>query len=159
MNRSSSRIGGWRNCARYQDRNAYKKNVILGWLEQHNLPWWIFHNWIFPSSQSSSSRAVSTDFPNSLSPSVPIVQRSWQLLQSSSCVHPGQILAGRLTLARPSVELYKKTSRLSSSLLLQLCPACLVRITWMVLKMTGKWLYSHSFVRSCFKDMFIQYNS
>ena len=44
---------------------------------------------------------------------------------------------------------------MSSSLLLQLCPTCLVRLTWMVLKMGGKWLYSCCFVGSCFQDSFI----
>ena len=31
---------------------------------------------------------------------------------------------------------------MSSSLLLQQCPACLVRLTWIVFVMVGRWLYS-----------------
>ena len=43
---------------------------------------------------------------------------------------------------------------MSSSLLLQQCPACLVRLTWMVWEMKDKWPYSSSFVGCCFQDLF-----
>ena len=35
---------------------------------------------------------------------------------------------------------------MSSSLLLQQCPACLVRLTWIVFVMGGKWPYSCFFL-------------
>ena len=35
---------------------------------------------------------------------------------------------------------------MSSSLLLQQCPACLVRLTWIVFVMGGRWPYSWFFV-------------
>ena len=43
---------------------------------------------------------------------------------------------------------------MSSSLLLQQCPTCLVHLTWMALKMGGKWPYNCCFVGSCFEDLF-----
>ena len=42
------------------------------------------------------------------------------------------IRAGRPAFARPCVGVHKSTSLMSSSLLLQQCPACLVRLTWIV---------------------------
>ena len=57
----------------------------------------------------------------------------------SSAQHPTSshswsmwVLGGRPTLACPCVGFHRRTSLMSSSLLLQLCPACLVRITRMV---------------------------
>ena len=46
---------------------------------------------------------------------------------------------------------HNRTSLMSSSLLLQLCPACHVRLTWMVYVMRGKWSYSCCFVWCCFQ--------
>ena len=40
------------------------------------------------------------------------------------------VQAGRPAFARPCVGIHKSTSLMSSSLLLQQCPACLVRLTW-----------------------------
>ena len=42
------------------------------------------------------------------------------------------VRAGRPAFARPCVGVHKSTSLMSSSLLLQPCPACLVRLTWIV---------------------------
>ena len=50
--------------------------------------------------------------------------------------------AGRPAFARPCVGVHKSTSLMSSSLLLQQCPACLVRLTWIVFVIGGKWTYS-----------------
>ena len=41
-----------------------------------------------------------------------------------------------------------------SSLLLQQCPACLVRLIFIVFLMDGKWPYSYYFVRCCLQDLF-----
>ena len=38
---------------------------------------------------------------------------------------------------------------MSSSLLLQQCPACLVHLTWIVFVMGGRWPYSCCFVGCC----------
>ena len=42
------------------------------------------------------------------------------------------VRAGRPAFARPCVRVHKSTSLMSSSLLLQQCTACLVRLTWIV---------------------------
>ena len=44
---------------------------------------------------------------------------------------------GRPAFSRPYVGLHRSTSLMSSSLLLQQCPACLVRVTWIVFVMGG----------------------
>ena len=40
-----------------------------------------------------------------------------------------------------------------SSLLLQQCSACFVRLIWMVFEIGGWWLYSCCFVGCCFQDV------
>ena len=50
----------------------------------------------------------------------------------SCCMY---VLAGRPALARPYVGVHRSTSLMKSSLLLQQCPACLVRLTWIVFVM------------------------
>ena len=51
-------------------------------------------------------------------------------------------LAGRPAFSRPYVGVHRSTSLMSSSLLLQQCPACLVRLTWIVFVIGHKWPYS-----------------
>ena len=48
----------------------------------------------------------------------------------------------RPAFAWPYVGIHRSTSLMSSSLLLQQCPACLVRLTCIVFVMGGKWPYS-----------------
>ena len=43
---------------------------------------------------------------------------------------------------------------MSSSLLLQQCPACLVHLTWIVFRMGGRWPYSWCLVGCCLQDLF-----
>ena len=62
--------------------------------------------------------------------------------------------AGRPAFARPCVGVYKSTSFMSSSLLLQQCPACLVRLTWIVFVIGGRWPYSWCLVGCCCQDLF-----
>ena len=52
------------------------------------------------------------------------------------------VRAGRPAFARPCVGVHKSTSLMSSSLLLQQCPACLARLTWIVfvIEITINWL-------------------
>ena len=61
--------------------------------------------------------------------------------QSCRCV-----IAGRPTLARPCEEVQRSTLLMCSPLLLQQCPACLVRLIWMAFVMGGWWSYSCCFV-------------
>ena len=49
---------------------------------------------------------------------------------------------------------HKSTSLMSSSLLLQQCPACLVHLTWIVFVIGGRWPYSWCLVGCCCQDLF-----
>ena len=69
----------------------------------------------------------------------------------SCCVY---VLAGRPAFAQPYVGVHWSTSLMSSSLLLQQCPACLVRLTWIVFVMGGRWPYSWCFVGCCLQGLF-----
>ena len=69
----------------------------------------------------------------------------------SGCMY---VLAGRPTFVRPYVGVLWSTSLMSSSLLLQQCPACLVRLTWIVFVMEGRWPYNWCFVGRCRQDLF-----
>ena len=48
----------------------------------------------------------------------------------------------------------RSASLMSSSLLLQQCPACLVRLILIVFEMDGRWPYSCCFVGCCIQDLF-----
>ena len=63
------------------------------------------------------------------------------------------VRAGRPAFARPCVGIHKSTSLISSSLLLQQCPACLVRLTWIVFVIGGRWPYSWCLVGCCCQDL------
>ena len=52
------------------------------------------------------------------------------------------ILAGRPAFAWPYAGVHRSTSLMRSSLLLQQCPACLVRLTCIAFVMGGRWPYS-----------------
>ena len=69
----------------------------------------------------------------------------------SCCMY---VLAGHPALAQPYVGVHRSTSLMSSSLLLQQCPACLVRLTWIAFVMGGRWPYSWCFVGCCRQDLF-----
>ena len=69
----------------------------------------------------------------------------------SCCIY---VLASRRALARPNFGVHRSTSLMSSSLLLQQFPVCLVRLTWIVFVMGGRWPYSWCFVRCCRQDLF-----
>ena len=64
------------------------------------------------------------------------------------------VRAGRPAFARPCVGVHKSTSLMSSSLLLQQCPACLVRLTWIVFVIGGRWPYSWCLLGCCRQDLF-----
>ena len=69
----------------------------------------------------------------------------------SCCMY---VLAGRPAFARPYEGVHWSTSLMSSSLLLQQCSACLVRLTRIVLVMAGRWPYSWCLVGCCPLDLF-----
>ena len=64
------------------------------------------------------------------------------------------VRAGRPAFAQPCVGVHKSSSLMSSSLLLQQCPACLVRLTWIVFVIGGRWPYSWWLVGCCRQDLF-----
>ena len=105
---------------------------------------------------SSSYRAASTDIPDPLSPLLPIIHRFWQVFRATSRILT-QLLyvrAGRPAFAWPYAGVHRSTSLMSSSLLLQQCPACLVRLTCIVFVMGGGWPYSWCLVECCRQDLF-----
>ena len=97
------------------------------------------------SSSSSSCRVASTNIPDPLSPLLPIIHRLWQVFRATSrsshscCMY---VRAGRLAFARLYARVHMSTSLMNSSLLLHQCPACLVRLAWIVFVMGGRWPYS-----------------
>ena len=56
-----------------------------------------------------------------------------------------------LTLTCPYEGVHRRTSLMSSSLLLQQCPICPIYHIWIVLEMGGKWPYNCCFVGCCFQ--------
>ena len=64
------------------------------------------------------------------------------------------VRAGRPAFAQPCVGVSKSTSLMSSSLLLQQCPACLIRLTWIVFVIGCRWPYSWCLVGCCRQDLF-----
>ena len=75
--------------------------------------------------------------------------RSFIASGRSSGLHPVSshscwiyVRAGRPAFARPYVGVHRSTSLISSSLLLQQCPAWLVPLTWIVFLIGGWWPYS-----------------
>ena len=68
----------------------------------------------------------------------------------SCCVY---VRAGRPAFAWPYVGVHRSTSLMSSSLLLQQCPACLVRLTYIVFMYT----YIHSFTCLCIHTYTLTY--
>ena len=64
------------------------------------------------------------------------------------------VLAGRPAFAQPYVEVHRSTSLMSSSMLLQQCPAGLVCLTLIVFEMGDRWPYSWCFVGCWRQDLF-----
>ena len=91
-------------------------------------------------------------FPESLS--ISLTHRSRQVFQTtshelmkiSSCWSPWP--------ARLWIGVQGRASLMNLSLLLQQCPACFIRLTWMDFVIGGKWLHNCCFVECCFQDLF-----
>ena len=69
----------------------------------------------------------------------------------SCCMY---VWAGRPAFARQYAGVHRSTSLMSTSLLLQQCPACLVRLTWIVFVTGGKWPYSWCLLGCCRQLLF-----
>ena len=72
----------------------------------------------------------------------------------SCCMY---VRAGRPAFAWPYAGVHRSTSLMSSSLLLQQCPACLVRLAWIVFVMGGRWPYSWCLGGCCRQDLLYIY--
>ena len=112
---------------------------------------YIYHHRVVPLSRISLtlSRHFSLSFIASC--------RSSGLHPVSSHSCRMYVRAGRPALARPYVGVHRSSSLMSSPLLPQQCPACLVRLTWMVFVMGGRWPYSWYLVVCCYQDLFNTY--
>ena len=64
------------------------------------------------------------------------------------------VRAGRPAFARPYVGVRRSSSLMSLSLALQQCPACLVRLTWIVFVIGVRWPYIWRLVGCCRQDLF-----
>ena len=64
------------------------------------------------------------------------------------------VRAGRPAFDWPYAGVHRSTSLTISSLLLQQCPACLVRIACIVFVIGGRWPYSWPRVGCCYQDLF-----
>ena len=107
-----------------------------------------FHHHVVPLAQISL--ALSRHF------SLSFIASGWSsglhLVFSHTCYM--YVWAGRPAFAWPNAGVHRSTS-LSSSLLLQLCPACLVHLTCIVFMMGGsKWPYSWCLVGCYRQDLF-----
>ena len=69
----------------------------------------------------------------------------------SCCMY---VRADHPAFARPYVGVHRSKSLMSTSLLLQQCPACLVRLTCIVFVMGGRWPYSWCLVGCYRQDLF-----
>ena len=103
------------------------------------------------SKPSSSCRVASTDISDPLSPLLPIIYRLRQVFRVTSCVLTYLLYVRSSWLScfcTAICGVHRSTSLMSSSLLLQQYPACLVRLTCIVFVMGGKCPYSWCLVGS-----------
>ena len=95
-----------------------------------------YHHHVMPPAR------ISLTFSRHFSLSFIAFGRSLGLHPVSSHTCCMYVRAGLPAFAWPYAGVHRSTSLMSSSLLLQQCPACLVRITCIVFVMGGKWSYS-----------------
>ena len=102
---------------------------------------------------SSSCRTVSMDLLDPLSPPVSIIHRSREVFKATSCIGTELLYIGS-NWSSCLCSSMERMSLMSSSLLLQQCPACPVLLTSIVFVMGGTWPYSCFFVGCCLQDLF-----
>ena len=90
-------------------------------------------------SSSSSCHTVSTDLPVPFSALVPIVYHSQQVFQVTSCIGTELLSVGSSWSTYLCLSMWRGTSLMSSSFLLQQYPTCLVHLIWMIFVMGGRW--------------------
>ena len=133
----------------------YKKCSILNRANHKNCSRF---NYIYIYISSlSSCHATSMNIPDPLSPLLPIVHRLWQVFRATSGILTELLYvcsSWSSCFFSAICGVHRSKSLMSSSLLLQQCPACLVRQTWIVFVMGGRWPYSWCFVGCCLQDLF-----
>ena len=116
-----------------QDRaGRAKRNFLVRFLYHHH------HHHVIPLARISF---IASGWSSGLHP----------ISSHSCCMY---VRAGRPAFAWPYAEVHRSTSLMSSSLLLQQCPACLVRLTCIVFVMGGRWPYSWCLVGCCRQNLF-----
>ena len=75
-----------------------------------------------------------------------------QPVSSHSCCM--YVRVSRPAFAWPYARVHRNTSLMSSSLILQQCPACLFRLNCIVFVTGGRWPYSWCLVGCCRQDLF-----
>ena len=117
------------------------KNNFFQWL-QVNLKYIYIHLYMYHHHHVVPLARMSLTLSRHFSLSFIAFGRSSELhpVSSHSCCM--YVRAGRPAFAWPYVGVHRSTSLISSSLLLQQCPACLARLTCIVFVMGGKWPYS-----------------
>ena len=118
----------------------------------------IIHAQLYGFKSSSSCRAASMGFPDPLS--LPFLSsiapgRSSGLHPVYSYSYCTYVRPGRPAFAQPYVGVHRSTILMSSSLLLQQCPVCLVRLIWIVFVMGGRWPYSWCLVGCCTNNLIL----
>ena len=150
-----------RNCFRYETfihLFEFKDFSTRGERDTIFLCWLLLHRQLSTQptrgARSAQSRLVSpcseSHFPLSFIAS----GRSSELhpvFSHSCCMY---VRAGRPAFAWPYAGVHWSTSLMSSSMLLQQCPACLVRLACIVFVMGGRWPYTWCLVGCCCRDLF-----
>ena len=93
-----------------------------------------FNQNIFSSSSSSSCHTISTDVTPTYGSSLLVAS-----LDYTPYPHWGAACMFELVALQPCERVHRSTSLMSSTLLLQQRPVCLVRLTWIVFEMGGRW--------------------
>ena len=107
--------------------------------------------------RKSSCYATSTDLPDLLLPPVSIIHHSQQVFKATSYIGTELLYIGSSRSSCLCSSMWRglqELSLMSSSLLLQQCPACLVCLTWIVFMMGGRWPYICCFVGCYLLDLF-----
>ena len=109
---------------------------------------YIYHHHVAPSARISLTLS---HLPSLSSLYYQQVIRAKSVSTQYCCI---KVRAGRPAFARPYEGVHKSTSLMRSSLLLQQCPACLVRLILIVFVMGDRWPYRCYFVECFLQDLF-----
>ena len=98
----------------------------------------------------------STELPDSLLPSIPIIHHLWKFyLVCILYLYRADVnTSGQPTLVHPCAAVHKWMLLMSSSWFLKWCPAHLIHLTWMVCEIGEILLYTCRFLRWCFQELF-----